>query len=245
VPEVDDNCPTVLNLDQTDSDGDGTGDACDTPGPPVDVRIDCKLTPNNPFCPKTPTAPITPTLTPTPTPTLTPTTTPTPTPIIVTNINNNQVTVSQGRFTVQSFEGAITSTPDCPPQSATILLGPSAIEDGGARIMAAFDPCIITDGSAVLNIPDEQGIQLVAANIQGGQTTQSVIVPMQRIAPITEGQTLYTVDLSGQITGQDPATGAQATLNGNVNALFLLNAGGQNVELSADNSAALNAILRR
>jgi hypothetical protein len=27
--------------------------------------------------------------------------------------------------------------------------------------------------------------------------------------------------------------------------LFLLNAGGQNVELSADNSAALNAILRR
>jgi hypothetical protein len=31
----------------------------------------------------------------------------------------------------------------------------------------------------------------------------------------------------------------------NENALFLLNAGGQNVELSADNSAALNTILRR
>jgi hypothetical protein len=101
VADVDDNCPTVLNQDQTDSDGDNIGDACDTPGPPVDVRIDCKLTPNNPFCPKTPTAPTT--------PTLTPPTTLTPTPIIVTSINNNQATVSQGRFTVQNFEGAITS----------------------------------------------------------------------------------------------------------------------------------------
>jgi hypothetical protein len=119
------------------------------------------------------------------------------------------------------------------------------MQSGGARILAALDPCVLTDGGVVLNLPDEQGIQIVAANIQGGQTTQSVVVPMQRIAPITQGQTLYTVDLNGQITGPDPATGAQATLNGNINALFLLNAGGQNVELSADNSAALNAILRR
>lgn len=51
------------------------------------------------------------------------------------------------------------------------------------------------------------------------------------------------MDLNGRITGPDPATGAQGTLNGNINALFLLNAGGQNVELSADNSAALIAIL--
>lgn len=64
---------------------------------------------------------------------------------------------------------------------------------------------------------------------------------MQRIAPITQGQTLYTVDLSGQITGPDPATGNPVTLSGNINALFLLNAGGQSVEFSADNSAALNA----
>jgi hypothetical protein len=146
---------------------------------------------------------------------------------------------------VQNFQGAVTATPDCPPQSATVVLGPSPMQSGGARILAALDPCVLTDGAVVLNLPDEQGIQLVAANIQGGQTTQSVIVPMQRIAPITQGQTLYTVDLSGQITGPDPATGAQATLNGNINALFLLNAGGQNVELSADNSAALNAVLTR
>jgi hypothetical protein len=123
-------------------------------------------------------------------------------------------------------------------------LGPSTMENGGARILAAFEPCILTDGTVVMNLPDEQGIQLVAANIQGGQTTQSALVPIQRVAPITEGQALYTADLNEQITGPDPATGAQVTLNGNINALFLLNLGGQEVELSGDNSVALNAVLR-
>jgi hypothetical protein len=118
------------------------------------------------------------------------------------------------------------------------------MQSGGARILAALDPCVLTDGSVILNLPDEQGIQLVAANIQGGQTTQSVVVPMQRVAPITQGQTLYSVDLTGQITGPDPATGNPVTLNGNINALFLRNNGGQDVELSADNSIALNAVLR-
>jgi hypothetical protein len=187
------------------------------------------------------TPPTTPPVTPPTTPPVTPPTTPPVTPpTIITNTNNLQ-TIQ----TVSNFAGAITTTPDCPPQSATVLLGPSTMENGGARILAAFEPCILTDGSVVLNLPDEQGIQLVAANIQAGQTTQSAVVPMQRIAPITEGQTLYTVDLNEQITGADPATGAQVTLNGNINALFLLNLGGQEVEFSGDNSVALNAILRR
>jgi hypothetical protein len=51
------------------------------------------------------------------------------------------------------------------------------------------------------------------------------------------------VDLNGQMTGVDPATGAQVTLNGNIDSLFLLNLGGQEVELSGDNSVALNAVL--
>lgn len=119
------------------------------------------------------------------------------------------------------------------------------MENGGARIIAAFDPCVLSEGSVVLNLPDEQGIQLVAANIQGGQTTQSVVVPMQRIAPITQGQTLYSANLNEQVTGPDPATGNQVTLNGNINALFLWNNAGQDIEFSADNSVALNAILRR
>ena len=117
------------------------------------------------------------------------------------------------------------------------------MQNGGARILASFEPCVLTDGSVILNLPDERGLQLVAANIQGEQTTQSVIVPMQRVAPITQGQTLYNVDPNGQITGTDPATGNPVTLNGNIKALFLFNNGGQNVEFSGDNSVALNAIL--
>jgi len=119
------------------------------------------------------------------------------------------------------------------------------MQSGGARLLAAFDPCILTDGTVALNLPDGEGIELIAANLQGDQTSQSVVVPMQKMSPITQGQTLYIVDLAGQITGSDPATGNPVTLNGNINSLFLRNNGGQNIEFSADNSIALNAILRR
>jgi hypothetical protein len=146
---------------------------------------------------------------------------------------------------VQNFEGAVRGTPDCAPVAATVMLGPSTMEGGGARILAAFDPCVLNDGAVLLNLPDEQGIQLVAANIQGGQTTQSAIIPLQRIAPVTQGQVVFGADLSGQVTGNDPATGNRVTLNGNVNALFLLNDSGQPIELAGDHSVALNALLRR
>jgi hypothetical protein len=119
------------------------------------------------------------------------------------------------------------------------------MQGGGARILLASAPCVIIEGTVLLNLPDEQGLQLIAANIQGTQTTQSAIIPLQRIAPVTQGQVLFGADLNEQITGEDPATGNSVTLNGNINALFLQNDGGQNVDFSGDNSAALNAILRR
>jgi hypothetical protein len=119
------------------------------------------------------------------------------------------------------------------------------MEDGGARILAATDPCVTTDGTVLLNLPDQPGIQLVAANIQGGQTTQSAIIPLQRIAPVTQGQVIFGADLNEQVTGEDPATGNSVTLNGNINALFLLNDSGQPIELGGDHSVALNAVLRR
>jgi hypothetical protein len=194
------------------------------------------------------TTTIPPTGAPTPTPTTTPTptpTAPTSTPTVITNVNNDQVTVTNGRFAVQDRTGAVTATSDCSAQDKTISLGPSPMQSGGARLLAAFDPCILTDGTVALNLPDGEGIELIAANLQGDQTSQSVVVPMQKMSPITQGQTLYVVDLAEQISGSDPATGNPVTLNGNVNALFLRNNGGQNVEFSADNSIALNAILRR
>jgi hypothetical protein len=125
------------------------------------------------------------------------------------------------------------------------MLGPSTMQDGGARILAAFDPCVLTGGTALLNLPDEPGIKLVAANIQGGQTTQSVVIPLNKIAPITQGQVLFGTNLNEQITGEDPATGDRVTMNGNINALFLLNDSGEDVELGGDHSVAFNAILRR
>jgi hypothetical protein len=111
--------------------------------------------------------------------------------------------------------------------------------NNSARILAAFEPCILTDGTVILNLPEGQGIRVVAANVQGGQTTQSTIIPMQRISTIAQGQTLYSADLTEQITGPDPTTGNPVTLNGNINALFLWNTGGQNVQLSADNSVGI------
>jgi hypothetical protein len=102
------------------------------------------------YIPKT-TTPLPDTLpspSPSPPPNPTPSTTPSPTPIVVTNVNNNQVTVREdGGFTVQNAAGAVTATPDCPPQSATVLLGPSPMQNGGARILTALDPCTLTDGT--------------------------------------------------------------------------------------------------
>jgi hypothetical protein len=161
------------------------------------------------------------------------------TSVVVTNVNNNQVIVQNGRFTVQNTNAAMSGAPDCPPQSATVVLGPSPMQNGGARILTAFEPCIPTDGTVILNPPDKQGIQHVAANIQGGQATRSVVAPMQRIAPISQVQTSYTMNLNGQITGPDPTTGNPITLIGNTNKLFLWNNGGQKIDLSAYNSVAL------
>ena len=74
----------------------------------------------------TPTLALGPTLT--PTPTLKPATLQPPRTIL-TNFNN--VSIND----VQNFEGAVRGTPDCATVAATILLGPSTMEYGGARIL--------------------------------------------------------------------------------------------------------------
>jgi hypothetical protein len=42
VPDSYDNCPGVFNPDQTDSDSNGTGDACETSGPEPDTSSDAE-----------------------------------------------------------------------------------------------------------------------------------------------------------------------------------------------------------
>jgi len=221
------------------------------------AKIYCSQVPTPPNCPASITPPpatpppaTPPPATPppaTPPPATPPPATPpaTPPPGQPTPPPPGQVIVRNGGFTVQNTAGAVTSTAACPPQSANIMLGPSSMGNNSARILAAFEPCILTDGTVILNLPEGQGIQVVAANVQGGQTTQSAIIPMQRISTIAQGQTLYSADLTEQITGPDSTTGNPVTLNGNINALFLWNTGGQSVQFSADNSVALNAVLRR
>jgi hypothetical protein len=149
-------------------------------------------------------------------------------------------------MTVRTLEGAVTATPECPPQSANIILGPSPMETGKARILAAFDPCILTSGKVLLTLPDEKGIQLIAAKIQDGQTTQSIIVPTLRLAPTTPGQAQYSIDLTEQSTGIDFTSGNPVGLGGsNINALILWNLGGEDVTLGEDNSVKLDAALRK
>ena len=152
---------------------------------------------------------------------------------------------NDGGLTVRTLDGAVTPTADCPPQSATTVLGPSPMENGKARILAAFDPCILTSGKVLLNLPDEKGIQLVGAKIQDGQTTQSAIVPIQRIASTAPGQAQYFIDLTEQSTGLDLASGNPVNLGGNVNSLLLMNLGGENVQLGADNNVKMNAALKQ
>ena len=146
-------------------------------------------------------------------PTTTPATTTKTVLVTKTNINNDQVTVrNDGGLTVRTLDGAVTPTADCAPQSATTVLGPSPMENGKARILAAFDPCILTSGKVLLNLPDEKGIQLVGAKIQDGQTTQSAIVPIQRIASTAPGQAQYFIDLTEQSTGLDLVSGNPVNL---------------------------------
>jgi hypothetical protein len=118
------------------------------------------------------------------------------------------------------------------------------LQTGEAKLIVVLDPCFLNDGSVVLNLPEMDGIELLAANIQGNQATQSVVVPLQKVASLATGQTLYKVDLNNLTTGKEPVSGKQVTLNGNINALLLWNNAGQEVGFNPQNTVAYNTVLR-
>ena len=192
----------------------------------------------------------------TPGPTQTPTTPP-PTPTQSQSQSQpTKIIVKGGTFTVPGRSGGSSSSPspatttaptsaDCSPKESTLTLGPSVLQNGEAKLILILDPCSLVEGSLVLNLPEGgEGIKLLAANLQGNQATQSVIVPLHRVAPIGTGQTLYDVDLNNLVTGEEPVTGKQVTLNGNINALLLWNNAEKEVGFSPQNSVALNTIVK-
>jgi hypothetical protein len=70
----------------------------------------------------------------------------------------------------------VSTTPtSCTPQDTTIALGPGSIASKGVRVLAAFDPCVLSGGGAVLNLPDSNNnLKLVAVDLEGGEMHKAV-----------------------------------------------------------------------
>jgi hypothetical protein len=149
--------------------------------------------------------------------------------IIVTEINNQIKKVS---------------TPTtCTPQESTITLGPGSIAAKGVRVLAAFDPCVLSGGGAMLNLPDSNNnLKLLAVDLEGGNTHKAVEVNLQKINTITDDQTFYNADFTRSMTGMSPITNKVDTVQ-DINSLVLLNDSPGQIQFVNDNSMAFNAVL--
>ena len=138
----------------------------------------------------------------------------------------------------------IKSTPTtCTPQQSTVTLGPGSIAAKGVRVLATFDPCILSGGGAVLNLPDSNNnLKLVAVDLEGGEMHKAVEVNLQRINTITNDQTFYNAQFAKSITGMSPVTDRIDTLQ-EINSLVLLNDSPGQIDFVNDNSLSLNAVL--
>ena len=148
-----------------------------------------------------------------------------------------------GRVVIQDLAGVLVSTPSCNAITNTLSLGPSTMLKDGMRIIAVLAPCHLLDGTVLLTLPTS-GIQLVAANVAGGDVVSSIAVSKKMVSNLGGGKALYSVDLNPVMSGITPKVGKQATLN-NINAILLWNNAGRNVAFNADNTLALNIISTR
>ena len=108
--------------------------------------------------------------------------------------------------------------------------------------MSDWDPCRLVGGNAILNLPNVNGLELVAMHREGQQTTQAAILEPQKIQDLANGQALYTISFTGTSSGNAPLGGNVVTIN-DVNSLALWNNSGENVGFITDNNVALNAVL--
>ncbi len=123
-------------------------------------------------------------------------------------------------------------------------LGPSTMLDNGMRVIAILSPCHLLDGTVLLNLPTN-GVDIVAANLVGGQTVNAIVANKLLVSDLGNGQAIYSVDLNEFMSGVTPNGGFPATLNDNINAILLWNNAGGDVNFSADNTLALNIISHR
>jgi hypothetical protein len=131
----------------------------------------------------------------------------------------------------------------CTPHQSTIALDPGSIAAKGVRVVALFEPCFLSGGSAILNLPDSNDIlRLVAVDLQGGSTLKAVEVNLQKISVISNDQIFYKTDFTRTLTGLSPITNKADTVQ-EINALVLLNESAEPVFFVSDNSIALNAIM--
>ena len=68
----------------------------------------------------------------------------------------------------------------------------------GMRVLAAFDPCRLVDGGAILNLPSSNNnLKLLAVDLEGSgsnaEVHKAVVMDLQRIQRITNDQILYNV----------------------------------------------------
>jgi hypothetical protein len=159
---------------------------------------------------------------------------------------DNVVIITEINTQIRNYYNTITtSTPtSCTtPQESTIALGPSSMAARRVRVLVAFDPCILSGGGAILNLPDSNNnLKLVALDIEGGSTHKAVEVSLQKINTITDDQTFYNAQFTRSMTGMSPITDKIDTIQ-DINSLVLLNDSPRQIDFVSDNSMAFNAVL--
>jgi hypothetical protein len=132
----------------------------------------------------------------------------------------------------------------CTTQSETVELK-GKMNPKGIRLLAFFDPCMVTDGGVTLNILDSQDIKLAVLNIeQNGNSNSGVLINPTKIQTINKNQALFTIELDDTMFGKNPITGKSNSLT-KINGLALYNSGVKSINLNTGNMAALTATLSK
>jgi hypothetical protein len=128
----------------------------------------------------------------------------------------------------------------CPTQTETVSLN-GKIDPKGIRLLAHFDPCLISDGSVTLNMPNSDNIKLALLFIdKAGNNDVGTTVEPIKIQDISTNQALFIIELDSNMNGIQPMTGQSNTIT-RINGLALYNDGNEPIQFNSGNMAALTA----